>query len=96
MKHTTILAAVLILCIQSIGVSDAVDVVLLDLTMPKVPGRTVLEKMLEIRPDVKVVISTGQSEEESHEGVLSRAKGFLKKPYEVWDMTESIRCALEG
>ena len=33
---------------------DIVDVVLLDLSMPKMPGKTVLERLLEIQTDVKV------------------------------------------
>jgi CheY-like chemotaxis protein len=35
-----------------------IDLVLLDLTMPKMSGQTVLEAMLEIKEDIKVIISS--------------------------------------
>jgi DNA-binding NtrC family response regulator len=43
---------------------NKVDMVVLDLTMPKMSGQTVLEKMLEMNERVKVLISSGQSTEE--------------------------------
>jgi DNA-binding response OmpR family regulator len=42
---------------------NSIDLVILDLTMPKMSGQEVLEKMLEIKNNVKVIISSGQSDE---------------------------------
>ncbi|MBA7667118.1 Sensor kinase CckA [subsurface metagenome] len=39
----------------------AIDLVLLDLTMPRMSGRIVFKRMLSINPDVKVIICSGQS-----------------------------------
>ncbi|MCK9272710.1 response regulator [Candidatus Gracilibacteria bacterium] len=60
---------------------NSIDLVILDLTMPKMSGQEVLEKMLEIKNNVKVIISSGQSDESARVGILSQAKGYVLKPY---------------
>jgi len=74
---------------------DSIDAVILDLTMPKMSGKMVLERMLEINPDVKVIISSGHSEEDAREGLLSRAKGHIKKPYKLSELAQTVRIVLD-
>jgi len=40
---------------------DSIDLVILDLTMPVMSGSMVLEKIKELNPDVKVILSSSQS-----------------------------------
>jgi signal transduction histidine kinase/CheY-like chemotaxis protein len=59
-----------------------IDIVLLDLTMPTMNGEEVLERLQEIRPGEKVILSSGYSEVE----VVRRFAGkgladFVQKPY---------------
>lgn len=75
--------------------SEAIDLVLLDLTMPRMSGQMVFERMLEIDSDVKVIICSGQSDEDIREGILSRAVGVLKKPYRVNDLAKTVRTVLD-
>ncbi|OLS17065.1 MAG: Blue-light-activated protein [Candidatus Heimdallarchaeota archaeon LC_2] len=70
---------------------DNIDVIILDLNMPKMGGTETFEKLLEINPEVKVIISSGYDEIEVRKGVLSNAKGFLNKPYEISKMGSIIR-----
>jgi len=74
----------------------AIDLVLLDLTMPRMSGKMVFEKILEINPDVKVIICSGQSDEDIREGILSHAQDFLKKPYRVKDLAKTVRKVLDS
>lgn len=60
---------------------NSIDLVILDLTMPKMSGQEVLEKMLEIKNNVKVIISSGQSDESARVWILSQAKWYVLKPY---------------
>jgi DNA-binding NtrC family response regulator len=46
---------------------NSIDMVILDLTMPKMSGQTVFAKMLEMKNDVKVIISSGQNDEDLKE-----------------------------
>ena len=75
---------------------DSVDLVLLDLTMPGMSGQMVFERMVEINPDVKVIICSGQGDDEIRKGKLSNAHGFLKKPYRVNDLAKAVRSVLDS
>jgi DNA-binding NtrC family response regulator len=75
----------------------AVDVVLLDLTMPDQSGINTLIELQRIQPAVRVVLSSGFSSEE----VLAQADGataagFVQKPYRPTDLVAAIRHALDA
>jgi signal transduction histidine kinase/CheY-like chemotaxis protein len=77
--------------------ADAIAVVVLDLTMPKLGGREVFEELRRIRPGVRVVLSSGYDREETvrrfgAEGI----SGFLQKPYTMTDLAEKLSTALAG
>lgn len=71
---------------------NSIDLILLDLTMP---GRSVVEifeDILKKDPDVRVLISSGNSYDPKVQQLLSLgAKGFLQKPYTIADMENKIR-----
>ena len=73
-----------------------ISLILLDLTMPKMSGEMVFEKIQEIKQEnVNVIISSGHSEDEVRKGILSEAKGYLTKPYTVSELTETVRRILD-
>jgi CheY-like chemotaxis protein len=73
-----------------------VDVVLLDLTMPGMSGEETLRELKRIRPDVKVVLSSGYNEAEATERFAGHdLAGFLQKPYAVPRLAEAIRVVLD-
>ncbi len=72
------------------------DLLITDLTMPKLTGEKLAEAVWELRPDLPVVLTSGYGE-----GVLQKkaaSKGFasyLKKPYTSVDLSTAVRQALE-
>jgi len=74
---------------------NTIDIVVLDLTMPHMSGQTVFEEMLKIKSNVKVIISSGQSDGEIRDGVLSKAKGYLNKPYMINVLIDTVRDVLD-
>jgi signal transduction histidine kinase len=70
-------------------------VVLLDLTMPRMGGEACLRELRAIRPDVRVILSSGHSEQDL---VARRAgkdlAGVIQKPYEVVALKAVLRKAL--
>ena len=62
--------------------ADAIDLVVLDLTMPKMNGEEAFHAIQSIRPDVPILLSSGFSETEAV-ARLSRygLAGFIRKPY---------------
>jgi two-component system, cell cycle sensor histidine kinase and response regulator CckA len=58
--------------------------VILDLTMPKLDGLAAYDELRRIKPDVKVIISSGYDEQETtHRFAGKDLAGVIKKPYEL-------------
>jgi YesN/AraC family two-component response regulator len=61
---------------------DAIDLVVLDLTMPETPGEQILEELRLVRGDVSVVITSGfQAQDASKLLHVPNVIGFLDKPH---------------
>jgi len=58
------------------------DIVTLDITMPEMDGLTLLEKMMEINKDVKVMIVTALADKFTGlKAIKLGAKSYLTKPF---------------
>ncbi len=76
--------------------ADEIGCVLLDLTMPEMDGITVLKAMRNIRPDVKIIISSGHSKEEIDRRLKDKAlAGILQKPFELKYLRDEIEAAMK-
>jgi nitrogen-specific signal transduction histidine kinase/ActR/RegA family two-component response regulator len=61
---------------------DAIDLVVLDLTMPETPGEQILDELRLVRGDVSVVITSGfQAQDASKLLHVPNVIGFLDKPH---------------
>ena len=70
----------------------SVDLVILDVTMPRMSGRDAYRHLVEIEPAARVLFSTGYSSEEIAE--LNGALGLLNKPYRPAELLAAVRDAL--
>jgi PAS domain S-box-containing protein len=68
-------------------------VVLMDLTMPNMDGVAAMNIIYGIRPDTKVILASGYSEEDLKERITSHSpSGFIRKPYNMRALeTELLR-----
>ena len=73
------------------GNHDAIDVVLLDIDLPKITGRDALRKIKNENPDVKVVIASGYLEP-NVKSEIDRAgvKYSLSKPYRPDEVVRTL------
>jgi PAS domain S-box-containing protein len=72
------------------------DLVVLDMNMPLMGGREVFYKLKELDPSLRVVISTGYSNTSLHGSPLEEAvDGILQKPYQLVELSKTMRGALE-
>jgi DNA-binding NtrC family response regulator len=64
--------------------------------MPDMSGAVTMQELLRIRPDLRVVLSSGYSQEEAvtDNEVTSAAVAFIQKPYRPADLVATIRRAL--
>lgn len=73
-----------------------IDVVLLDLGLPKISGQDVLLKMKNENPNVKVVIASGYLEPQmSSEIEQAGVKYFLQKPYKFDEVLKTFQSLIE-
>ncbi len=71
--------------------------VLLDVTMPNLDGAETLHEMRRLRPDVKVILSSGYDEREATRKITrDDVTAFLHKPYLPVELVERMREVLES
>ena len=77
--------------------SHEITVVLLDLTMPHMDGEATFRELRRLKPDVRVVISSGYNQQDVTQRFAGKGlAGFIQKPYRLALLTEILRTALEG
>ena len=73
-----------------------IDIVILDMIMPEMGGGDTYEKLKEINPDIKVLLSSGYSINGLASKILSRGcDGFIQKPYSIKGLSQEIRKVLD-
>ena len=76
---------------------DRFDAVITDMAMPHLTGDKLARKILDIRPDMPIIICTGYSEYISNSGALQLGiRDFLMKPYTIDELAGALRRALDG
>jgi two-component system, cell cycle sensor histidine kinase and response regulator CckA len=69
-----------------------IDLVILDLTMPRLSGRDAFRSMTAIDPDARVMFSSGYSADDLSD--VTGAVGLLAKPYRPQELVSAVRRAL--
>lgn len=78
------------------AMSPGVDLVTMDITMPKMDGITALEKILEFDKNAKVVIISALGKEELvKKALLLGAKNYIVKPLDRKKVLERIASVLK-
>lgn len=76
---------------------NQIDLVILDMIMPKQGGHSTFYQLKALDPDVKVILSSGYVSPSEVNDLLSKgACGFLPKPHRIKDMASEIRRTLDG
>ena len=74
-----------------------IDLVLLDMVMPRLDGPEAFRRIREIDPQARILLSSGfVSEEDVHELLQAGACGFLPKPHRLPVVCRAIREALDA
>ena len=76
---------------------DQISLIILDFTMPVMDGADVFEELLEINPQVPVVLSSGFAEQDRLRAMLAKGlRGFIPKPYTQAKLLAQIRATLDA
>jgi CheY-like chemotaxis protein/anti-sigma regulatory factor (Ser/Thr protein kinase) len=72
------------------------DLVITDMTMPQMTGDQLAQKLLDIKPDIPVILCTGFNEDISEEKALSLGiQKFVMKPVIKNELASTIRTVLD-
>lgn len=93
--HEVLLAQDGISALEQLVKNDGlVDLVILDLVMPRKDGYETLSELRSCWPTLPVILSSGFSESSVKEKALSQSQGFLKKPFRREQLFSELQKAL--
>ncbi len=75
---------------------DKIDLIILDMIMPEMGGGETFDRLREINPDVKVILSSGYSLDGQAIKIMERGcYAFIQKPYTVLSLSQKVREVLD-
>jgi PAS domain S-box-containing protein len=76
---------------------ERIDLVILDMVMPKMNGKQAFAAMQNVNPEVKVLITSGYSVDDDTEQLLQAgARGFMQKPFSVRELRATVNRILQS
>jgi CheY-like chemotaxis protein len=76
---------------------DDIEMVILDMIMPDMSGGEVYDRLREINPGIKVLLSSGYSLRGQATDILARGcMGFIQKPFNMRELSHKLREVIEG
>ena len=73
------------------------DLVILDMVMPDMDGSAVFDAIRNISPEIKVILSSGYSENGKVNEIMKRGcNGFIQKPFSLKQLSQKIREVLDA
>jgi len=75
---------------------DDIDMIILDMIMPDMGGGETYDKIKEINPEVRVLLSSGYSIDGEATEILERGcNGFIQKPFNLRELSLKLREILD-
>jgi CheY-like chemotaxis protein len=71
---------------------DEIDLVIMDLTMPRLSGKDALRAMRRLRPEAKVILTSGYGEDDVE--IDSAPNAFLQKPFTLESLLHTVHQVL--
>ena len=82
--------------IEKFEKNNSIDLIILDMNMPKMSGKETFFKLKEINPRVKIIVSTGYTVDDDVRTLLNNgAVGFVHKPFRGEELFSVIEKAFE-
>jgi two-component system, cell cycle sensor histidine kinase and response regulator CckA len=76
--------------------ADQIDLVILDMIMPGMDGGKVFDRIREINPATRVILTSGYAISGAAEVIMQRGcNGFIQKPYDISELSQIVRKILD-
>jgi len=73
-----------------------IDVILLDMTLPGMSGRQVMEEVYRLSPSARIILTSAYSEDVLAITKLQKPVGFIRKPYRTAELVNVLLHACQG
>lgn len=70
---------------------EDIDLAILDIGLPDIMGDKVCQRIQELQPNIKVVVSTGYMVEDISDDMKIKAQGFIQKPFSISKMAIKLK-----
>ena len=95
--YTAISAPSPLEALRMLDTQPSIALLFTDIVMPEMDGRRLADRAREMRPDLKVLFTTGYTRNAVvHNGMLDAGVAFLPKPFTVTQLAHKIRDVLDG
>ncbi len=75
---------------------ETIDAVILDMIMPELSGGETFNRLKEINPEIRVLLSSGYGLDDKVQAIMDRGcKAFLQKPFKIEELSQKLRTILE-
>jgi CheY-like chemotaxis protein len=75
---------------------DSIDLIILDMIMPNMGGGETFDRVKQMKPEVRVILSSGYSLDGQAAEIMKRGcDGFIQKPFNVMDLSHKVREVLD-
>ncbi len=77
--------------------SEIIDCIILDLSMPRMDGLTAMSEIRKLRPDAKVILSSGYNQTEATRRYSGQGlAAFIQKPYQMQRLIDVLNQVLQS
>jgi two-component system cell cycle sensor histidine kinase/response regulator CckA len=76
---------------------DGIDLVILDMIMPGLSGSEVFDRIRELNPSARTILSSGYSLNSQAQEIMNKGcHGFIQKPFNITDISRKVREVLDS
>jgi len=76
---------------------EGIDLVIVDMMMPKMGGKETFQELKRINPEVKALLASGYSKNAAAQGILNLGvRDFLHKPFSMEEISRKVREVLDA
>jgi CheY-like chemotaxis protein len=71
--------------------NDCIDMVILDIVMPDLGGSEVVAVIKDIKPDTKIMLSSGYGKDDQTAEIIQRCHAFIQKPFSMKNLAATLQ-----
>jgi len=76
---------------------DSIDLILTDVEMPRMSGRELVNRLIPLHPEMKVIFMSGYTDDSNiRNAVLHETAQFIQKPFSPVSLLQKVRETLES